>query len=328
MLSPFADSYLPATICKRAFFCPHLIAPPTFFSTNSRIFHNLPEGRRDKNRHAMQDQTVKPSYYAIIPASVRYDSTIPDGAKLLYGEITALCDKEGYCWASNAYFSGLYGKSTDTISRWISDLSKHGYIYTLVDNAAGNSRKIWLAEAVERAGKNTDPIRKNADRVSAKIRRPYPQKPVDPIRKNAEHNNTVNTTMNGGEENAPAPTIPETLETEKILSNGGPRWRDYPKAQTPDELLAELQAIYKNNREQWRATIDGTPAAKWSQAKTAEVVSRFCAWAIGEGWERRTFGQINARLKIWFTDEPRMGAKATPTPQATPQGPAYQPFNH
>ena len=110
----------------------------------------------------------KPSYYAILPANVRYSKAVCDGAKLLYGEITCLCNKEGYCWASNAYFSELYSKSSDTISRWISELARAGFIFPIVDNSAGNSRKIWLKEVV--------PIGKNADTLSAKIRRGYRQK--------------------------------------------------------------------------------------------------------------------------------------------------------
>src|SRR5699024_10133424 len=72
----------------------------------------------------------KKSYYAIIPANVRYDESLTPNAKLLYGEITALCNQEGYCWASNSYFSELYGVKKETISRWISDLVKGGYIKT------------------------------------------------------------------------------------------------------------------------------------------------------------------------------------------------------
>ncbi len=69
----------------------------------------------------------KPNYYAIIPADVRYSNLKPN-AKLLYGEITALSGKLGYCYASNNYFADLYGVSKNTVSRWISDLNKLGFI--------------------------------------------------------------------------------------------------------------------------------------------------------------------------------------------------------
>jgi len=70
----------------------------------------------------------KPNYYAIIPAEVRYDTELRDKAKLLYGEITSLANKEGYCYASNKYFAELYDVSTTTISTLISELVEKGYI--------------------------------------------------------------------------------------------------------------------------------------------------------------------------------------------------------
>ena len=69
----------------------------------------------------------KPTYYAIIPASVRY-STLKPNAKLLYGEITALSNKLGFCYATNNYFADLYNVSKNTISSWLSDLNKAGFI--------------------------------------------------------------------------------------------------------------------------------------------------------------------------------------------------------
>jgi DNA-binding MarR family transcriptional regulator len=66
-------------------------------------------------------------YYAIIPANVRY-SNIPASAKLLYGEITALSNQEGYCWATNNYFAKLYGVTKGTVSVWIQKLKKEGFI--------------------------------------------------------------------------------------------------------------------------------------------------------------------------------------------------------
>lgn len=70
----------------------------------------------------------KKSYFAVIPANVRYDEDLPPNAKLLYGEITALCNNDGFCWASNKYFADLYGVSTISISKWISALARRGYI--------------------------------------------------------------------------------------------------------------------------------------------------------------------------------------------------------
>jgi hypothetical protein len=70
----------------------------------------------------------KKSYYAVIPANVRYDKRLKPNAKLLYGEITALCNDKGYCWATNNYFSELYEVAKETISGWIKQLSVYGYI--------------------------------------------------------------------------------------------------------------------------------------------------------------------------------------------------------
>lgn len=68
------------------------------------------------------------SYYAIIPANVRYDEELTPNAKLLYGEITALCNEKGYCWATNNYFAELYHVSKISISKWIKQLIEKGYI--------------------------------------------------------------------------------------------------------------------------------------------------------------------------------------------------------
>lgn len=73
-------------------------------------------------------EDFKPAFYAIIPADVRYDSSLKPNAKLLYGEITALCNEKGYCWAGNEYFAKLYGVNLKTISSWISQLVSKKYL--------------------------------------------------------------------------------------------------------------------------------------------------------------------------------------------------------
>lgn len=80
----------------------------------------------------------KPNYYAIIPADVRYDNELKDKAKLLYGEITSLSDKYGYCYASNKYFAELYGVTVTTISLLIKNLVEKGYIESEIKYKEGS----------------------------------------------------------------------------------------------------------------------------------------------------------------------------------------------
>lgn len=116
----------------------------------------------------------KPNYYAIIPAEVRY-SDISANAKLLYGEITALCNKHGYCWATNKYFANLYGVHPVTVSGWINQLSKKGFITTQIiqsDNSLEVLRKILipLAKTLRGVSKNTKtPISENTKENNTSI---------------------------------------------------------------------------------------------------------------------------------------------------------------
>lgn len=70
----------------------------------------------------------RPAYWAVIPASVRYDQDLPPNAKLLYGEVTALSDKRGYCYAQNGYFSELFSLSERSITRLFAVLVERGYL--------------------------------------------------------------------------------------------------------------------------------------------------------------------------------------------------------
>ena len=71
---------------------------------------------------------MKPNYYAIIPAEVRYNNKLTANSKLLFGEITALTNKTGICWATNKYFAELYSVDKKTVSRWIQQLQNEGYL--------------------------------------------------------------------------------------------------------------------------------------------------------------------------------------------------------
>ncbi len=88
----------------------------------------------------MRDKPT-PNYYANITATVRYDKRLSANQKLLYAEITALTNKEGYCWASNSYFAELYGVDARTVRRWIQALAKQGYIHVTIEYVR-NSKQV------------------------------------------------------------------------------------------------------------------------------------------------------------------------------------------
>ena len=88
-------------------------------------------------------------YYAVIPASVRYDKNLKPAEKLLYGEISALCNKEGYCFAKNRYFAELYSVSQSSVSRWISNLTKLGFLEVQIIRNEKNEvieRRIYIKD--------------------------------------------------------------------------------------------------------------------------------------------------------------------------------------
>lgn len=126
------------------------------------------------------DDKIKPSYYAIIEADVRYDKKLSSTAKLIYAEITALTQKEGYAWASNKYFADNFSISSSQVSRIVSQLANRGYIDVYIED--NYLRKITLR-------RNEQPLRKKAGGVTQKAQRGVTQK--------AQHNNTsVNTKDN------------------------------------------------------------------------------------------------------------------------------------
>jgi hypothetical protein len=138
----------------------------------------------------------RPNYYAIIPANIRYDADLTANAKLLYGEITALCNEKGYCWATNEYFANLYGVSKTSISKWISSLIQKEYIFS---------------ETIYKEG-------------TKEILNRYLRIVKDPIEEKLKDNNTIiNNTINNKEiykERFKKPTLEEVKEYCEERNNG------------------------------------------------------------------------------------------------------------
>lgn len=144
----------------------------------------------------MEYETLKKSYYAIIPANVRYDKNLTPNAKLLYGEITALCNEKGYCWAENRYFAELYGVSKTSISKWIKSLIDGGYINSQMIYKEGTKevdmRYITIIQHPIEEKLNT-PLTKVKDPIEEKLNTPIEEKLKD---NNTIINNTINNTIN------------------------------------------------------------------------------------------------------------------------------------
>ena len=70
----------------------------------------------------------KPNFYSILPAYIRYDEKLTDKAKLIFSEITSLCNANGECYVQNKYFENQYSLSERTVTRIISLLKNRGYI--------------------------------------------------------------------------------------------------------------------------------------------------------------------------------------------------------
>ena len=130
------------------------------------------------------------AYYAIIPAEVRYDEELPPNAKLLYGEITSLCNEKGYCWATNQYFADLYHVKVWSISNWIKLLSQKNYIHLEIIYKEGSNQIIQRRLYI-------NPILKNHNTYCEKSQEGILKNHNTPNVKNHKDNNKdINNTFN------------------------------------------------------------------------------------------------------------------------------------
>lgn len=132
------------------------------------------------------------NYYAVIPANVRYDKDLTANAKLLYGEMTALSNEKGYCWATNSYFANLYNVKNETVSRWVSQLIKKGYIRSVIVYKDGtkeiDSRRLYIGNI---------PIDENINTYCQESQNPIDKNINTPIDKKVKENTTIyNNTIN------------------------------------------------------------------------------------------------------------------------------------
>lgn len=196
----------------------------------------------------------QPNYYSITPANVRYDHELRPNEKLLYGEITALANRNGYCWAENKYFAELYGVNKKTVSTWISNLEKKGYIQTKLTyqgkSKQVSKRYIYIA--------NTLPTKKET---------PYPQKNGYPLHEKTEEelNNTRtnNTSINKDIVGKPDP-LPYKEIIDYLNKQTGSNYKHTTKAtrelinarSKEGFTLDDFKKVIDNKTSEWLNNID------------------------------------------------------------------------
>lgn len=225
---------------------------------------------------------IRPSYYAVIPADVRYDDQIPPNAKLLYGEISALIGKDGFCYASNAYFMKLFGFSDPTISRLISQLEKAGYIQREIekdDSGQVKRRKIYLSVSVP----EIQPPIKNDTTLPSKL--------MGGGIKNDGENNKSNTRKEKNKKEKPEPLTDEELRP-LVVSGIRGLAQDSWTSEVKNDLYKWVMALYDPNRTVRKAhpvrsklSVDATFRKLAQSGKDPQVMIGMLCTAIEGGWQ-------------------------------------------
>lgn len=112
--------------------------------------------------------------YIKLDEKVNAITSIPPRAKILHGEICALSQSDGYCFASNKYFARQLNLSIQSVSRLIGILKRYDLItVTRVTDDNGYRKRI---------------IKPNSSITFSKTSVVNAQKRKQPTLKNANHN--------------------------------------------------------------------------------------------------------------------------------------------
>jgi len=149
----------------------------------------------------MENNTpTQPNYYGVLPAPVRYSKELSASEKVLYAEISALSNTNGYCWASNAYFANLYSVEERQITRWVSGLSKSNFVRTetiYIAQYNKTERRIYLIDLPKH---DSHPVKKDDPTPSKKTTPPRQKRQEPPVKKDGHNTTTNNTRTENSEE--------------------------------------------------------------------------------------------------------------------------------
>lgn len=142
------------------------------------------------------NQTPQQSFFTVIPATVRQDDQLSTNAKILYGDIVALANASGYCFASNQYFTETLGVTERSVTRLIAKLAERGHIRVRIlrDQKSGlvTGRRIYPLFNAHPAGDEEDDPAIHPTILSG---RPDKNVQIHPTKMSGHLNSIINTSM-------------------------------------------------------------------------------------------------------------------------------------
>jgi hypothetical protein len=239
----------------------------------------------DDTTKTREEPAAKPTFWAVLPAAVRYDSALPPNAKLLYAEISSLTDQRGYCYASNEYFMKLFSLSERTIQGLLKALRCGGYIRIADGDGGSGRRKIY-------AGLN--PLSANPAENCGVTPQKFAPNPAEICTHNKKENK---------KEKQNTPIVPQGGRAAEEKKSSAPHWkperfeafwRYYPaipdgngrgrrpakdravrawdKLRPDDATIAAMGAALRRQKEsrQWQEGVGIPYASTWLNARTWE----------------------------------------------------------
>lgn len=181
-----------------------------------------------------------------------------------------MCNERGFCWAGNEYFADLYGVNKETISRWVSDLIKFGYL----------NREIIYKEG-------TNQIINRYLRIN---QYPIDEKRNTPIDEKVKDNNTLFNNTNNNIDHS----------SSKMKNDFDKLWKLYPRKKGKTAAFKHYKKAIKDGATN-KQIQDGILSYK-KEIETKKIEESYIkhgsTWFSNRGWEDEYDYSVNTKKTI------------------------------
>ncbi len=256
------------------------------------------------------EETLDLSFDCVLPTAIFYNQNIEPAAIRFYAIVRNLTRMSGYCFATNGYLSKLLGFDESTIKRWLSSLTKEGFLEIETDKQGIHwQRKIYLADKfkkVLRRLKNELPPAQNCAPPSSKMSYIIEDKTKEDKKKKEEEYSS-----NRSETDLVSPKVPkisfcfQKFRFEDISIEDVHDWKElYPTVDIDRELKAMTEWIKCNenrarSKKKWRAFI-----TNWLQKNHEKNVNKQAFQSQGKSYEtdRRRKDEFGNPIRSQYAD--------------------------